>query len=502
MEYAKTHISRMRPAGRITSQALMEESFDIPAEKILSVRGTAVPEQIQPSESRLQVQGSIRLCIIYIPEGESMPAAADEVRFFTHMLDFPGLTPEAEVFIDADMRQFEYEISGGKTNVSAVAELVCMAYDSSDSEYILPDSLPDGVEVLMENISGNTVTHICEGSVSLSEQAAVPGQYPAAQEALYCAAYPTVSEVRVQQGGVIAEGTVSVYTLYRTDDESLPVQTVKHEFPFEEEILCDEADFGSTADVIACGASASAAVDTEDGRIMDIDVSFVLRAMIYSPADISLVTDAYMPGRALTLTYDTLSLPAAPVFADERFSLRETLYTDGPQAAAPLDVFCRPYVVGIRTEGGSAEIEGVAECEALYRAEGDGGICSVRQSVPFSFTMPVPEGAECTAAAVYAEPGLLSLQGPAELDARLSVCIKLCCTGSLGMRHAAEMDDEGPAAEHGAAITVHYMRPDEDIWSVAKSFLVPRKDILRLNPSLEGGAAAGTPVIIYKGSAG
>lgn len=310
----------------LTQQIKLPDDFpDIG--RILSGWGQVVLRSKQWLDGEASVSGGMLVWVLYAPEDgsrercvdgwipfqmkwdlpEDLPDGVLRVRFLTRFVDGRGLSPRKLMV---------------RCGISAMAE----GFVPMERQIRVPSDLPKGVELLESTYPLRLGTEAGEKAFLLEEELALPDSAPQPESLVYFRMEPRITDSRILGDKLAFRGNGNLHLLYRSEEGQL--HSWDFPLPFSQIAELDR-EYGSDAQGDLAPVVTSLEAEPDDEGHIRLKGAISAQYRVTDQQRISLVEDAYVPGREVTLREEMLELP---VVLETR---RENLY--GEQTL-PLEV--------------------------------------------------------------------------------------------------------------------------------------------------------------------
>ncbi len=313
--------------------------------------------------------GGLMVWVLYAPE-EGPERVLEGWIPFQMNWDLPADTPEGKLrvtclprFVDA--RSVSPRRIMVRSGVAALAE----AYGPKTFQTYTPGEMPEKVELLTSSYPLRLGKEAGEKAFLLDEDLELPEDHPQLEKLVYFTINPKITDKKVLSGKIVFRGTGNLHMLYRSPEGELA--TWEAELPFSQFGELD-GEYGADAQADFATAITSAELEPAGEGHLHLKCGLVSQYRITDRELLSMVEDAYSPGRNLELRQEELELP---VILENH---RENLYGEEKITVEAADVtdlcFLPDFPRQRRMEDGVAlEVPGVFQM--LYRAQ-DGSLQS------------------------------------------------------------------------------------------------------------------------------
>ena len=439
--------------------------------RIIETEGRIYIHNRELREGRAEVTGTVRVTVLYTPDGESgirtlefaMPFSAEgESRW---LADCAVLLAETEPeFLETRMLNPRKVFTHCKlvTRMNGwrrTPVTVCADVEA-------PAELH--VEKRLERQHAVVLTHVAEKDFTFSDTLTLSPGREGAAEMLTSRVGGAVTEAKVVGSKLIFKGVFTISLLYRGNDGACASFT--GELPFSQIMEVEGTAEGTEASVRLQVTGADVQIDGGDAEGRDISVTLYLHAaaLLRQERDVTLLSDLYSTAYDLTYEASPLSLTAFSQTLNRRQTVREVLEI-GVVAESVLALSAVCGAVSVSREGSSAVLRTGVCVRALYLDEGGVPLVAER-CVDVTCQLDLPEECQIAARALCPEEIQSSLgdrgievRFPVEFQAEAASQVKKVCITS------ARVDTEAPKELTGApSLVLRYLGRQETAWDLAK----------------------------------
>ncbi len=429
--------------------------------KILSAWGQPILRGKEWESGRMTVSAGMMVWVLYAPEDGSKERCLDAWVPFQLRWDLPEGTEEGDIRIRCLPRFVDARsVSPRKIMVRCAMGCLGEAFVPKTVETFSAEDSGDEVQLLQSTYPARLYKEAGEKSFLVDEELTVPDSLPQPEEVLYYRMNPQVTEKKVLGNKVVFRGNGNLHVLYRGEEGRL--QSWDFELPFSQfaELRNDHGP-DALADMVLSPTNLELNLD-EEGRIR-FQGSVAAQYVITDKALLSLIEDAYSPGRELELQTGELELP---LVLENR---RENLYGEQniPQEArSAVDTSFLPDFPRQRRGEDMVELTAPGTFQVLYYGE-DGVLHSGTARWEGIQRLPADENSDLTAVPVPMDANAMTGNGqivvkaevPLELTATTSQRIPMVTGVNLG--NPVEPDPDRPSM-------ILRRAGDRRLWDIAK----------------------------------
>lgn len=489
LELKKTSLDAYETGGELTLTQEETTETIVPdycpdIARIIETEGKVYLHSRELRDGKAEVSGTIRVTVLYTPDGEGGIRTLEFAMPFTVESDsrsLPGclyLTAETEPeFLETRMLNPRKVFTHCKlvTHITGYQKAQLSFCTDTEAEESLC------VEKRQEQQHAILLTHIAEKDFTFTEEMNLSPGREGAAELLTSQVCSAVTETKIVGSKLIFKGVFSVTLLYRTADGKCCSTT--GELPFSQIMEVEGAAEGAAATLQLQLTGTDLQIDGDDaeGRQIAVTLYFHATALLREERDLTLLNDLY------STTYD-VAYEAAPLaltsFCEtltRRQTVREVLEIGVvAESILSLSVFCG--AVSVSREGESAVLRTGATVRALYLDEGGVPLVAER-CIDVSCQLELPEECKVTARAICAEEvqGSLGDRGievrfPVDFRVEAASRVKRVCIAS------AKLDTDSAKDMTGApSLVLRCLGKQETAWALAKKYNTTIGTILSAN---------------------
>lgn len=453
--------------------------------RIIDAEGKIFLHSRELRDGRAEVSGTVRVTVLYTPDGESGMRTLDFAMPFSAITDIGAMPDCTCLCADTEMEFLESRILNPRkifTHCKLVTRmtgyrLVPMRFCSdleADESY--------SIEKRQESQQASILTHFLEKDFTFSDEMNLSPGKAGAAEILTHRISASVMETKVVGNKLILKGVFTICLLYRAVDG--PCQSATGELPFSQILEVEGATEGSRSNVqlqltgtdIQVGDSSS-----DDGRRIAVTLYWHVVAMMRESRTFTLLCDAY--STAYDLTYDAkpLTLTNMAETIVRRQAVREMLET-GVVADSILSMSVCCGAVSVSREGENVTLRTGATVRALYLDEG-GVPLMVERCIDVVSQLELPETCQVLAKAVCTEEiqGNLSTSG---IEVRFTVEFRINAVSKQKKVYltSVNIDSDKPKDFTGyPSLVLRSLGVKETLWELAKHYHTTVPIILEAN---------------------
>lgn len=464
--------------------------------RVVETDGKVLLRSKEAMDGRVELTGTIRACVLYLPDGESGMRHLDVSIPFRACAEGKDIGPGCSVTACARLRRADTravnprkvlvraEAAIGVTVFAPMTESVCSQ---------VPDAAERNVEQLTETQEVYLTACVQEKPFSISEEVALSASKPAAAELLKSRIILCRGESKIIGNKLIFKGSADVSLLYRGEDDG--VYAAGGELPFSQIMEVSGVGEGADCDILLTLSGADCTLTGGEGRTVDVSLDLMAQAVIREPRALEILTDAYSTGQPLDARWETYSL-ARRVDGGVRSQNAREVWETGTPVREITD--CRLAVGQVvrSQEGERLILTAQTEVTVLYTGE-DGELYAAQRQVAVPCALDLPEGCQCFCQCegvgeVYAAPSAGGLEARFTLDFRYRAQSRQQITALSSLEPGESREGTGDQP----SLVLRMLEQGERLWDVAKAYATTIADIISANELEDEAAAAGKLLLI------
>lgn len=452
--------------------------------RIIQTEGMVFLHSRELRDGKAEVSGTIRVTVLYTPDGEGGVRTLEFAMPFTVESDSRLLAGCTYLTAETESEFLETRMLNPRkvfTHCKLVTRLT--GYQRTPLDFCT-DVEADGelcVEKRQEQQHAILLTHIAEKDYTFSEEMNLSPGREGAAELLTSRVCGTVTEAKVVGSKLVFKGIFHITLLYRTAEGRCC--TAFSELPFSQIMEMEGASEGAAASVQVQLTGTDFQIDGADdeGRQIDVTLYFHAVALLRTEEEVTVLNDLYSTAYDVTYEAAPLSLTSFCETVSRRQTVREVLEIGVvAESILSLSAVCGP--VSVSREGEGATLRTGVSVQALYLDEGGVPLMAER-CIDVSCQLELPEDCRITARAVCAEEvqGTLGDRGievrfPVDFRVEATARVKKVCISS------AKLDTESPKDLSGApSLVLRCLGKQETAWDLAKKYNTTIPTILSAN---------------------
>lgn len=329
--------------------------------QVLTAWGQPVLRSKEWRDDTLQFSGGMMVWVLYVPEDGSEEQCIHGWIPFQLRWELPDNTREGV----GQFRCLTRFVDGRNTSprkilVRAGLAVMAEAFAPDELEMAVPGEMPEDVALLQNTYPMRLIKEAGEKAFTMEELLRIPDAAPEIGNLIYWQMNPKVSEQRVLADKAVMRGGGNLHVLYRSNTGQM--HSWDFEIPFSQYTDL-QGEYGSDARMDLTLVPTSLDLDLGEDGSLTFKGGMTAQFVITDKEPVTLVEDAYSPGRELTVQQEILT---PPVILENR---RENIYGEQTlpvQANVAADVRFYPDFPRNRPAEGGVEIEYPGQFQVLY----------------------------------------------------------------------------------------------------------------------------------------
>lgn len=443
-----------------TTDAIVPDTFpDI--SRIAAVYGNPQLKDDTPQSGRVLISGSVRMTVLYVPDGGGSLCRLDIPISFAHIEEAAGISEDSQLFVSCRVVAADAHIMNSrKLSVTATLSISCRVF--------VPDTLAltdgfssdeTGLEMLTSTHTITVPAAVHRREFTLMDDVSLPdsARY---REIAAPRAELRLSDCRLMNGKAVLKGDVALHLLAITQEDTL--ETAECVLPFTQIFEVDDM----TDNQQICVSFSIRHLDTElrdDGTLaVGLGAGALLTA--FETHTLHLVADVYHLEHPVHVETAPVNIPASHPLAELGCEASETIPV-GMKIAQIADVSA---VFDTLIQESARTVLRMMAC-VVYRSD-DGEYYSVHRAVQMPLSLPDGtqqvrlNGMQCRASA--------SISGEDSVVLSLSGRCGLLCEEPLQLSNlsALTIEEGNIASAAPVSIILRYVDAEERLWDIAKCY--------------------------------
>ena len=465
--------------------------------RICDVEGTACLAGKEAQEGRVELSGTVRTVLLYLPDGEAGMRRMEVTLPFTCTADAAAITPACQVIAVPRVQSADARLLNPRkvlVRVSLAADVQVFCPSARQVCSCVSRGEDSGVEQRSERCDTCATVCVQEKPFIFSDDLTLSGGKPEAEELLKTRAYLRCGETKVIGNKLIFKGETTLQLLCRASDGAL--FPAEFQLPFSQIMEISGAGEEAVCDVQMTLTDLDCTMDGGDGRTFSVALGLLAQAAVREERTIQLLADAYSTLYPMTCENSCYTLDQLLDRGEKEITIRELLEL-GDLLKEVSDAYACIGTVTQSREGERVTVTAQVNVTVLYRTA-DGETGSLTRPLQAICVLDLPEGARCSCRCVCTAP-VFAAATAGGLEVRFPVCFQYAAHAprSVAGISAASIDEGAPLDHAGRpSIVLRMVGEGERLWDIAKSYGTTSADILQANALEEDAPAAGQLLLI------
>lgn len=446
--------------------------------RIIQTDGAVFIHNRQVREGKGEVQGTVRITVLYVPEGAGGIRTLEFALPFTTQAE--GMTGCSALWVQGEIESLDSRTLNPRklfTHCKLVTRLV--GYRPHVGQICTNVVGGDGIETQVKTQKAVVLTQMVGKECTFSEQVNLSPAKGGATEILSSKVRPQVGEVKIMGSKLIFKGIFLLNVLYATGTGAYC--TLSQEVPFSQIMEIADGATMATVQLLVSGCDIQMDGADPEGRLLSMTLYAQAVAMVRQEQSWTLLHDMY--STQYDVSYETTMLTVHPGWESihRRQTVREVLEI-GVVAKQILacSVDCSP--VQVNRQGNLLSLRTTATIKALYTDEGDAPLLAHR-SVEVTTQLELPPEYSVVAQADCMEE-VQCILGDRGMEVRFGVAFAGEAKASVQCSciTSAQLDKSGVKdVSQAPSLVLRCLRPNETLWMLAKGYHTTMDTILVAN---------------------
>lgn len=467
LQFKKSIISCLEPVVREVRSAEQTQEIKLPDAlpdigRVLAVWGQGILRGKEWHTDSIRFSGGMMVWVLYAPEDGGPERCIDTWIPFQLKWDLPDRTPEGKMRMTALARFTDARsVSPRKIMVRAGMSVLGEAWAPMEAEAFAPEEGAAGAELLQSTYPVRLHREAGEKPFQLDMELELPPSAPVPESIIYYRMNPKLTDKKVLGDKVVFRGNGNLHTLYRSEEGQL--HSWDFELPFSQYAQL-EGEHGTDAQADITLSPTSLELELDDEGRLRFRGGIAAQYMITDKHRLSLVEDAYIPGRQTQLQTQELELPVVLESRRENLYAEQTLPAEANLTA---DVAFTPDFPRQRGSEQGVELEIPGMFQVLYYGE-DGILRSGTARWEGSQTLSADENSQIVAFPTPSEPQAIA--GSSQIQMKAEIPMELTATARQTFPMVTGVEPGQPVQPDPNRPTLILRRAGEDgLWSIAKN---------------------------------
>ncbi|MDL2273656.1 DUF3794 domain-containing protein [Oscillospiraceae bacterium OttesenSCG-928-G22] len=473
--------------------------------RLIDTYGTVFVRGREVRDERLEVTGSVRAEVLYVPE-EGRGLSRLEVNIpFSHSFEIEGARPSAEIIAGAEIRSIDTQtINPRKVLVRVSLSIYARVYEPRALELCsgVEDAAKNGVQVLPGEHTAMMPVAVKTKAFSITDELEIQVGKPALAEILKSNISLQAGETRMIGHKMVFKGTAMVKVLYRAAGE-IPFENLfvyESEFPFSQILEMSEVEDEAECSVLLSLSEFHISERENEGGTRTLGIAFdaEAQAVAYASRRLQTVSDLYSTKYPTAIEVRPQNFTGLSEKVNRYQTMRESIET-GMNVKSVVDFEVSFSQVALRREASELTIESSAIIKVVYYGEDD--LCySASRVMPVSLML---ETVEKQSGRARISPSALvagaAPMGGIEVRFNADFEVELTKMEQVSSVTSVTFEDEEEEAAPRPSVVLRCPEEGDSLWTVAKRYRTTMQDILEANGLDDEGAPLSGKLLLIPG---
>ena len=475
--------------------------------KILQVDANAVITNKDVSDGKVTLNGKADFKILYIPDDKEQSVKSIQSSFdFVHLINDAKAKPGMSLTVECDVSQIDANmINSRKINIKAIVSVDTRVYSDAEIPVVTGIESDKNIQIKTSKLNVYNIKADTEADFVLRDSLEVPSGKSGVSEILKNDIKICDTEYKAVTGKVVAQGTVSICTLYISDDLNRAIDFMEHEIPFTEIFDVDDMTEAMDCDIdfeVTDFKCETLADSDGDMRVLETEVCVKAHIKSSENTELDMVDDCYCTEGEIILKRQKYSMDKFVCESRSRQTLKEIISVDSdmPPIMGVYNVITKPYITSATTDTDRVMIEGVVDVYILYLSDSDNSpVFSCKKEIPFNYMLDAQgamPGMRCEIKAEMEHSSYsISVANEIELRCIIALPVKVFDKCETELITDAQLET-GNNTGVDASMVVYFAQNGDELWDIAKHYRVAAGDITAFNNMEDGSVKQGQKIII------
>ncbi len=463
--------------------------------RIVETEGMAFLRSCETMDGRAELGGTVRACVLYVPENERGVRKIDVSIPFSHTFDIEGASPKSRILARASIQTIEARTVNPRKLVVRVGICVCATVYNPCVLEMCTD-IADGCEAEMQKTKRSAYMPVAikEKSFTIVDELEIPSSKPPASEILKTTVRLVTNDAKIIGSKVVFKGTAMIKTLYFAGGGASildDICVIENELPFSQIVEVDSLDEEAECriDLSLTGIEMSVRADmAAESRALSVSLTLEAQAIAGIVREFETISDIYSTSCEMEAEMRPYNLKSIIEKSVRRNTVREVIDVQEP-CKQVIDMNARLGPAVQRREQARIFFDCDCEVTVIYFGEDD-MVYNASRRFTVSYAVEAPENAVIMARVSISNESFSSASASG-IEVRFSVDYDIeCSLAERVMAVSAVKSDGGIKDVSGRpSVVMRFLSERECLWDVAKRYGTTVKDILTAN-GLEDEASA------------
>jgi len=513
---------------RSNIQVTLEDDMNVPdtkpdIEKLIKTQGEIQLSDINPSDGKVNVRGSLSFSLLYSSNDDIRPIHNMKGQIpFNETINMDNVTALDDVFCHFELEDCQASlINSRKVSIRAILGLDCCQNEQKNTTIgtdIISENaaragmddaiVPDGLNKKFCTISYTQLALQRNDIFRISDEVTLPKGKPAIDTLLYYEMAPQNIQTRIVDDGIRIVGDMLLFALYTPEIEERRLEYIETEIPFDGIVTCSGCSENMIPDIEITVASKEAVPKPdEDGenRILDIELILKLQMKFYEDNELQILDDAYSTSCNLVLAKENINYEK--LLMKNQSSVRVSDHVKISGGENILQICSSSGTVQIDEQditNDGIQIEGAISLDILYITDNDDRPLGMAKGViPFSHLIEVNGISPGDSYELQSDINQINIMMLDSDEIEAKITLSLCALVFTGnTQYAITGITENPLDmkkfNDMPGLAGFIAGPGDTLWDIAKEYNTTPESIMELNGLASNQINKGDRLLLMK----
>lgn len=436
------------------------------------------------SGDRLDVEGSAKVCLIYLDPGKKSVRHCDYASPFTASFDLKTAPQDAMIFTKAEAEYVNCRASSQrKLNIHG-AFSVGAKVKSKTGQEIANDLTGEGIEQKKIGIKSSHVRSMTQQQFSISEVIEINNGHRAIESIVRTSINTVIEDYKILDNKLIINAQATLKLLYLSSIETGEIDSLEVPIPISQIVDLEGATDDCVCDINIETLNHDIQVrSTSSGEenLLSVDFKVVISSVAYEEKEVELLSDSYSTKYEIETKYSTVKVPRLIKCINQSCTNKSMIDLADNNFSRVIDVWNEMISVNPVVE----------EDKIIFKVKLNACILAVNaDETPFysermidfeyEYALDNNHGDVLCESNVYLSSMSYRTVGTNNIEIRADVRISAAVYKINKVKSITEVfcDESRPKSkETQAALTVYYADNGENLWDIAKKYSTSMHEI-------------------------
>ena len=515
MDLKQHLIHRNYQKAEARNQITIGEDYSVPDGKpdisaLLQKKGELQIEEVHTEKGKLKIRGMLKVWVLYLAERSSETASHLAMEFpFDEVLYMEGAASGDNLKIDWNIDDLRVSIvHPGKLSVRALVTLWGNVMGSES--HLVTENVEEQPDVYVKTDSFSMAEPVIErkDSYRVRDEVVLPVNKPNVQDVLWKDLQIRGLDIRMQEGRLAIKGEALLFVMYQGEEEPAQIQWLEQTVPFHGTL--DVA--GLTPEMFGVLETEISHQDVElkpdyDGemRMFQMELVMDIHMRIFEERTCNVLKDVYSTKEKLNLQSQEIIYEKLRMCNQTKCRVSGLEKLDGDMKILQI-LGHQASLQGKSskmTEQGIIQ-EGMLEVQVLYVTASDRQpFGTVTVAIPYNQLIEIPEMQKDDSWKITESLDQIFITMPDgdQLEVRGVINLNACVMQQCRLQNITGVASEDYDIEEykkKPGMVIHFVQPQETLWSIAKSNRSTTDEIKKLNELTVDEVTPGQKLLLLK----